>query len=44
MSCFTSLISFLLLHSAPCIVTLETFHLAELALNVLLPFSFQAVK
>lgn len=29
-------------YTAPCIVTFRTFHLTELALNVLLPFRFQA--
>lgn len=43
MSCSTGFVSFLLLqYTAPWIVTLETFHLTELALNVLLPFRFQA--
>lgn len=43
MSCSTGFVSFLLLqYTAPWIVTLETFHLTELALNVLLPFHFQA--
>lgn len=43
MSCSTGFIRiFSSFHTAPCIVTLETFHFTELALNVLLPFSFLA--